>query len=133
MSETAKMAKPTENTRIDPVRITDKLGILGPADTAYELDFSRESAIYATEHGIDVGEENSSQRVRRIPDLFYCAFRKNHKMIPRDKVDKLRVANKGLPTEFINRLYELLSQALAADVINVEDDDEKNLAMDVEL
>lgn len=119
--------------RVQPIRITDKLGVLGKAGEVYELDFNRESAVYATEHGIDIGEENTSERLRRIPDLFYCAFRKNHKKIPREKIDKLRKENNGLKTDFITRLYSLLSQALAADVINVEDGEEKNAAMDVEL
>lgn len=134
MSDTVNAVEKKENDdRVNPIRITDKLGTLGKAGEVYELDFSRESAVYATDHGIDIGEENTSERLRRVPDLFYCAFRKNHKMISREKIDKLRKANKGLTTEFINRLYALLSQALAADVINVEDGEEKNAAMDVEL
>ena len=118
---------------VNPIRITDKLGILGAAGGVYELDFSRESALYATDRGIDVGEDNTSMRMKYIPDLFYCAFRKNHKNISREKIDKLRKANKGLGTDFIGRLYALLSQALVADTLQLEDDSEKNVAMDVEL
>lgn len=126
----------SENSdRLNPIRLTDKKGIIGPAGDVYELDFSRESALFATNHGIDVGEENTSQRIAKIPDLFFFAFRKNNRKIPREKIDKLREANNGLPGEAVNHLYSLLAQALTSNVLNLDDEgDEKNgEAMDLEM
>lgn len=121
--------------RLNPMRVTDKKGIIGPIGEVYELDFSRESALFATSHGIDVGEENTSQRMAKIPDLFFFAFRKNNKKIPREKIDKLREANNGLSIEAVKYLYSLLAQALTANVINLDDEgDGKNgEAMDLEM
>lgn len=121
--------------RLNPMRLTDKKGIIGPVGEVYDLDFSRESALFATSHGIDVGEENTSQRMAKIPDLFFFAFRKNNKKIPREKIDKLREANNGLPIEATKYLYSLLAQALASNVINLDDEgDGKNgEAMDLEM
>lgn len=126
----------SENSdHLNPMRLTDKKGILGPAGEVYELDFSRESALFATNHGIDVGEENSSQRMAKVPDLFFFAFRKNNKKIPREKIDKLREANKGLSVEAVKYLYCLFAQALTANVVNLDDEgDGKNgEAMDLEM
>lgn len=124
-----------ENERVKPARITDKKGIIGPSGEVYELDFSRESALYAVEHGIDVAEENASKRMKYVPLLFFCAFRKGYKKIPLEKVDKLREENNGLPINFVNRLYELMAQALASNVINDDEGDaaKNGLAMDVDL
>lgn len=121
--------------RLNPMRLKDTKGILGPVGEVYELDFSRESALFATSHGIDVGEENTSERLAKIPDLFFFAFRKNYRKIPREKIDKLREAHNGLPLKGVKYLYTLLSQALTSNVINLEDeDDEKNgEAMDLEM
>lgn len=121
--------------RVNPIRITDKTGILGSAGEVYELDFSRDTALYAVEHGIDVAEENTSKRLACLPMLFFCSFRKGYKRIPKEKIDKLREGNHGFSIEFVARLYALLSQALASNVINTDEGyDEKNgLTMDVEL
>lgn len=118
---------------VTPITITDKFGILGEAGFTYELDFSRKTALYAISQGVDVGEENASKRISVIPALFYASFRKNHPSVSREKIDKLREKNKGISAEIVSRLYELLMQALSVNVLNVDEEDEKNVAMDVEM
>lgn len=119
--------------RVNPIRLTDKNGIIGPAGTVYELDFDRESALYAVDRGIDVAEQNASVRLKLVPELFYCAFRKGYKRIPRNKIDNLREENHGLSSKVVVRLYELLSQALASNVIKSEEEEKNGAAMDLEL
>lgn len=116
-----------------PMRLTDKKGIIGPAGDVYELDFSRESALYAVDKGIDVAEENLSVRLKFMPELFYCAFRKGYKKIPRDKIDRLREDNGGVPIEGVTYLYELLAQALTANVVKLGENEKNGPAMDLEM
>lgn len=133
MSENASKKNNVNDDVVKAPIITDKQGILGEAGKTYELDFSRKTALYTISQGIDVGEDNMSKRISVLPTFFYCAFRKNHPSVAREKVDKLREANRGISTELVSRLYELLAQALSANVLNVDEDEEKNVAMDVEL
>lgn len=133
-------SKNTEiNDRIKSFWVTDKNGIIGPAGDKYELDFNRESALFVTEKGVDVAEENTSKRIANVPLLFFAAFRKNYKNgVQRNKTDKWLKENNGLIPDAINRLYDLLAQALSEGILNTdgkdEDDFGKNgIAMDVEL
>ena len=69
--------------RVQPVRVNDnKTGM------AYELDFSRESVKFAENRGFKV-DELTVFPVTRIPELFYYAFRKNHKNVARSQTDAL--------------------------------------------
>ena len=61
--------------RVMPVRVIDN-----KTETAYELDFSRESVKFAENRGFKV-DELTVFPVTRIPELFYYAFRKNHKNV----------------------------------------------------
>lgn len=121
--------------KLAPLHVTDKKGILGEPGTVYDLDFSRESAIYATDHGVDPSNDSPCEQVKNTPLLFYCAFRKDYRRIPREKIDKLRKENGGLHQKHVAYLNGLLVQALTANVIITDSEgDEKNgPAMDVEM
>jgi len=118
--------------RISPIRLTDKKGVLGPAGDVYELDFSRESVVFAEGHGFkpeDVGNFPAT----KIADLFYYSFRKNHRKISREKVDKLREAWGGVTESTLKRLIDLYAQAMTANNVQADEDGEKNEAVAVEL
>lgn len=76
---------------VNVIRLTDHKGILGEKETVYELDFSRESVAFAESKGFKV-ENVAEYPVTNIASLFYYAFRKNHRRVPRDKTDKLMEA-----------------------------------------
>lgn len=139
MSEANKnneMAPISEGRNIlSPMIATDKNGNVGPAGLKYELDFDRDSAMFLTKQGVDVGEESTSQRIANVPLLFFAAFRKNYKnRITREKTDKWLKENNGLPLKGVNYLYSLLAQALFEGTMNIDDGDEKNgAAMDLEM
>lgn len=119
---------------VSPMRVTDITGELGKAGEVYELDFNRESALFAFEHGVKCTDDTSVEAfMKYIPDLFYYAFRKNYTRIPREKIDKIRKAAGGLTFEHAQRLIELYLQGLSADVVQDEESFGKNGAMAIEL
>lgn len=85
---------------VAPARLTDNdTGIV------YELDFSRDSVRFAEQRGFEL--ENAVKfPVTGLSDLFYYAFRKNHKSVPREKTDKLLEKWGGLPLLSVHR-YDL--------------------------
>ena len=114
--------------RIDPIRITDN-----EDGKVYELDFSRESVRYVENQGFKIEETFDYPNVN-IPKLFFYAFRKNHRNVPLEKVDKLREKMGGLTEKIAIRLVDLYRQAtLANNVIQDEEDLEKNSRVTVEL
>lgn len=118
--------------RIDSIRLTDKKGILGPVDDVYELDFNRESVVFAENRGFKPGEIGDFP-VTKIADLFYYSFRMHHRRIAREKIDKLREAWGGIPESVLKRLAELYNQAMTSNNIQSDEDAEKNEAVAVEL
>lgn len=125
----------SERKHLSPLIVKDKNGNIGPAGLKYELDYDRESAMFLTKQGVDVGEENTSQRIANVPIMFFAALRKNYKnRIPREKTDKWLKENHGLPPEGVNYLYGLLAQALFEGTMNTDEDAGKNgIAMDLEM
>ena len=68
---------------IQSVRLTDdKTG------QTYELDFSRESIVFAERNKFRL-EDAIEYPVTGMRDLFYYSFRKNHRSVAREKIDKL--------------------------------------------
>lgn len=131
MSDMAK--KNLEDDEIvKPIRITDKKGVLGETGAVYELDFSRESALYAVDHGVIV-TEGVEAVMKHAPFLFYASFRKNHRSVPKEKIDKLRECAKGISGSMVETLLNLLMQALASNTVQSDEDFEKNEFMTVEV
>lgn len=118
--------------RVNPIRLTDKTGIIGPAGEVYELDFSRESIVFAENRGFKV-EEVVTYPVTRISELFYYSFRKNHRKVSREKTDKLMEAWGGVTESVLKRLVDLYNQAALSNNIQVDEDAEKNEMVAVEL
>lgn len=118
--------------KIIPIRITDITGIIKNPGDVYELDFSRESVAFAENRGFKI-EEVTEFPVTRISDLFYYAFRKNHRNVSREKTDKLKEAWKGIPEGVLKRLIELYNQAATANNIQTDEEAGKNEIVTVEM
>lgn len=113
--------------RVQPARVTDN-----DTGITYELDFSRESVRFAENRGFAV-DEIAKFPVTRIPELFYYAFRKNHKNIARSQTDALLDDMGGVSSKLMERLMQLYNQAALAHVIAADEDAEKNEKVTVEL
>lgn len=116
------MAKTTD--RPNPLTITD-------TDTGevYTLDFDRAAVRFAEQRGFKILGISDSPETS-VADLFFYAFRKNHKNVARDKTDKILDALGGLLSEEVQRLQELYSSSISS--LNV-DGERKNPRMKVEL
>lgn len=110
--------------RPNPIKITDP-----DTQEVYTLDFDREAVKFAERRGFKIMEFQNTPDTG-ISDLFFYAFRKNHKNVARDKTDKLLDELEGLLPEEVNRLQELYSAAIAS--LNVGGE-RKNSRVKVEL
>lgn len=120
------MTKQTTET-VKPVSLTDN-------DTSekYELDFNRDAVKFAESRGFKVSEI-SDYPATRIPELFWYAFRKNHKRMTQKQTDAILEKMGGAPAALISRLVELYLQAGYTGVVNAEDEETKNSVVTVEL
>lgn len=113
--------------RVNPARITDN-----DTQKVYELDYSRDSIRFAENRGFKL-DEVTAFPVTRIPELFYFAFRKNHKNVAKDKTDALLDKMGGLSSALLSRLMQLYQQAQLSHVIATDEDAAKNETVTVEL
>lgn len=113
--------------RINPARVTEN-----STGKVYELDFSRESVRFAENRGFAV-DEITKFPVTHIPELFYYAFRKNHKNVARSQTDAILEDMGGVSAKLLERLMQLYNQAALTHVIASEEDAEKNTKVTVEL
>lgn len=117
-----------EKEVIAPIRITDN-----ETGKVYELDFSRETVRYMEQQKFRIDETFDFPN-DNIPKLFYYAFRKNHRSMSLEQVDKLRDKLGGLTDKIALRLVDLYMQATASNnVIQDEEDLAKNSRVTVEL
>ena len=113
---------------VKPARLTDD-----ETGKVYELDFCRESSVFAERNKFKL-EDAIEYPVTGMRDLFYYAFRKNHRNIARDKTEKIIERwGGGLPEKLIKRLVQLYQQAQASNAIQVDEDAEKNSGLTLEL
>lgn len=112
--------------RVNPIRLTDN-----ETGEVYELDFSRNSIAFAENRGFKV-QEVSDYPVTKIPELFYYAFRKNHKGVSRQKTDEILEELGGLTGPVLERLVALYNQGGMSHIL-VDEDEVKNSRMTVEL
>lgn len=125
-SDTTEIKKSAKE-RINPMVIRDS-----ETGEAFELDFTRETVRWAESRGFDVSQV-ASFPVTRIPELFFYAFRKNHKNVARSQTDEMLTEKLGgLKPEHLERLIQLYTQPYDA-VIASDEGDEKNSKMAVEL
>ncbi len=114
--------------RINSIKITDDR-----TGEVFELDFNRESVVFAEERGFlldDVGKFP----VTKFPEFFYYAFRAHHRSVSRHKTDSLYERLGGMSSDFLERLILLYNQARATNnVVETTDEMGKNGGMSVEL
>lgn len=104
--------------RINPIRFTDK-------DTGeiFELDFNRESVKFMAQQGFVMDDDFIDLIATKGEELWYYAFRANHRRLSRNQTDKLYEKMGGLTPKVIKRLMELYQQSLMSNNI-VQDDEE---------
>lgn len=113
---------------IDPARIIDDQN-----GRTYELDFSRESIVFAERNHFKL-EDALEYPVTGMRDLFFYSFRKNHRNVARDKTDKLIERwGGGIPEALVKRLIQLYQQAQSSNAIIVDEESEKNSGLTLEL
>lgn len=114
--------------KVMPMFVTDK-----ETGARFELDFCRESVVFAESHGFDLAEVSKFPSLR-IPELFFYAFRKNHRKVGRNQTDALLKKMGGLSGEALERLIQLYQQAFQyGGVIKTDEDEneEKNVVVEL--
>ena len=122
------MSKTDITDRVEPIRLTDS-----ETGEKYVLEFSRETVKFAEARKFVIGELTDYVNTN-IPELWFYAFRKNHRNIAREKTDKILFEDlQGLEQKEIERLYRLYMQPANALIRSDEDGERKNARMTVEL
>ena len=103
--------------RVNPIRVTDE-----DTKETYTLDFNRESVVFMAQRNFTMDDLSDTIAVKG-EELWYYAFRANHKKMSRNQTDKLYEKMGGLSPKVIKRLMELYNQALMSNSI-VQDDEE---------
>lgn len=87
---------------VNPIIITNS-----ETNDEYTLEFSRESVMFAENHGFTI-EDFGEKLMTRIPQLFYFAFRMHHPRMTQAMTDKILFEDLGGVTEGLSeRLVEL--------------------------
>jgi hypothetical protein len=113
--------------RIKPAFITDN-------DTGikYELDFCKESIVFAENRGFELEKALTFPKTG-VYDLFYYSFRMHNRSMPREKTDKILEKWGGMPDSLLKRLIYLYQQAQAHQTIQTDEEAEKNGSVTLEL
>ena len=114
--------------RISPIRINDeKAGIV------YELDFNRESVVFAENRGFDT-DNLIKFPVTNFPEFFYFSLRANHRKVTRGQADELYKRLGGFSPAFLEKLLLLYNQAAQANnIVETTEEMGKNEGLTVEL
>lgn len=113
--------------RVRPVRLVGENG------DEYILDFSRDSVRFAEQRGFKP-DEVLDFPTTKIPEMFFYAFRKNHKNLAKNQTDKILEEELGGMTEaLLTRLMQLYNQAALTHVVVTDEEAAKNARMTVEL
>lgn len=117
-----------DNTeRVNPIRLTDQ-----ETGERYELDFSRESVVFAENRKFDP-DDVAKYPQTKVPEFWFYAFRKNHKGMTRTQTDKILDKLGGLTPQMGERLVMLYAQAQSSNTIQTDEDLVKNGRMTVEM
>lgn len=110
--------------RVNPLILTDPV-----TGETYELDFNRESVLFAENREFKV-DEALDYPAKNIPLFFWYALRKNHRKIAMNQAeDILRNHFHGISVKKVGQLISLYNQARFANTVIMDDDedaDEKN-------
>ena len=79
----------------------------------YTLCFTRESVRFAESRGFKINDV-SDYPMTKIPELWFYAFRANHKNVSRGKTDELLDGLGGIPDGLLERLGELYAEPFTA-------------------
>ena len=113
--------------RVKPIRLT-----MTETGEVYELDFSRDSVRFAEQRNFDITEIERLPQTK-ISELWFYAFRKNHKKLSKGQTDKLLDEIGGVTPAILERLGLLYAQAAQSNTIQDEEDFEKNGMATVEM
>lgn len=116
-----------QEERVLPLRLTDN-----ETGKTYELDFNRDAIMLADRNEFDI-DDVAKYPQTKIPELWYYSFRMHHRNIAKNQADALLKKVGGLTTPMLQRLMLLYNQARMANVIQDEEEIEKNAAVTVEL
>lgn len=117
-----------DNERVRPIKLHDK-----DNDRTYVLEFDLESVRFAENRGFNTDDIARTPLVK-TEELFYYAFRKNHKNVPKEKTDKMLEKLGGignLPDGFVERLILLYYDPINA--VKSAEEVEKNAGLTVEM
>lgn len=117
----------TTKETINPIKIT-----YTTTGEVFTLDFSRETVKFMERKGF-IASEISDYIQSRVPEFFFYSFRKNHPNVSRQKTDEILSSWGGMTMEVLTRLIELFNQARFSNVIQDEEDAEKNGVVLVEM
>lgn len=95
------MDKQAENKAVKPITIKDT-----KHNFTYTLTFTRESVMYAERQGFNI-QDLETKALSGIYDLWYYAFRANHKGVSREVAISLLEDLGGIPDGLLERLVEL--------------------------
>lgn len=101
------MAK-TVSDRPNPLRITDP-----DTNETYVLDFDRDAVKFAEQRGFSI-QSVVERPETGIADLFFYAFRKNHRNMARANTDALLDKMEGLLAAEAGRLQELYAASISS-------------------
>ena len=116
-----------ENERIQPVRLTMK-----DSGETYELDFNRDAVRFAESRDFQV-EKVWKFPVSYVPEFFFYSFRMHHKAMSRAQTDRILDQLGGLTPKLLERLVMLYQQAQMSNMLQDDEELEKNGAVTVEL
>ena len=126
MATNAKNTEVTEDEKIIPITITDT-----ETENVYTLEFNAESVKYAESRGFDI-DDVPKYPVSKVPELFYYAFRMHHKMLPKDKVDKIYESILPFPEGMLARMQQLYLAPLKSMFTSDGESERKNTRMTVQ-
>lgn len=114
--------------KIQPIKLYVKR-----LDETFELDFSKESVVFASNNQFDL-DDVLKYPATHVPRLFYYAFRMHHKKLSKQQTDRILEEDMhGMTPKILERLMLLYNQAVTSNNVQDEEDLEKNGEVTVEM
>ena len=127
MAENTKVKKLADEVdELRPIVITDN-----ETGDQYTLEYDAESVSYAEGRQFKINDVEDYP-VTGIRDLFVYAFRKHHKMLPREKAIRIYELTKPLPQGCVERLIKMFMSPYNGIVV-AKGEERKNERMTVEM
>lgn len=114
--------------KVEPIVLTDN-----ETGEKYTLEFTRDSVRFAEARGFDLSDLEKYP-MTKIPELFFYAFRANHKYVSREKSDRILFEDmKGMPEGMVERLGMLYAAPFNALMPDESEGGRKNARVTVEM